>query len=422
MWRRKAGGSSLAVASLLVLALARQAIAQQSCTNVPGFKFYRLQDAIGAEIRKSASAGSALSAQTVQTFAAECSAQTLCNAFTTWGVLKVVTTSPQFEVLDVSDAAAYDSCDGVYVASARNPVALAYPASVSRPDNAAQAQQGAQRMAAIAAAAKRVSDAMRASGSDPRKARNMSPQDVRKAFDAAKVPLAVSSPSLSYTLSDVVSAVVSAAWDSRLSNATGSGTYNFISPVKDQGGCGSCVTFATVSVAETSAAIGSKLAGPNTFDLSEQWLWYCNGMISWSCASGSWPGDSEKVVVSKNLPFDVNYPYKDSAADCTLYSPPEKRTAGTYSSVYFTASTITQAKQHIRDWGSVMTYFDVYDDFYWWRPAQGPYVYNGVSDFLGGHAVAASTTPAATGLPRTAGAPDGATPASSRLPTASAAS
>ena len=54
-----------------------------ACTNIPGFKFYRLQDAIGAEIRKAAAAGSALSAQTVQSYADECNGLTLCNAFNT---------------------------------------------------------------------------------------------------------------------------------------------------------------------------------------------------------------------------------------------------------------------------------------------------------------------------------------------------
>lgn len=50
------------------------------------------------------------------------------------------------------------------------------------------------------------------------------------------------------------------------------------------------MAFAAVSVAETAAAIGMALAPPKESlpNLSEQWLFFCNGIYEWSCASGSW--------------------------------------------------------------------------------------------------------------------------------------
>lgn len=57
------------------------------------------------------------------------------------------------------------------------------------------------------------------------------------------------------------------------------------------------------------------------------------------------PGDAEKVVARKGLPYDSSYPYRGSASDtCAVSSPPERRLPGTFTSVYFSASQLTQVR------------------------------------------------------------------------------
>ena len=62
-----------------------------------------------------------------------------------------------------------------------------------------------------------------------------------------------------------------AAWDWR--NVAGA---NYVTPIKDQGGCGSCVTFGTIATFEAQAqiALGDPTLG---VDLSEAHLLFCYG-------------------------------------------------------------------------------------------------------------------------------------------------
>ena len=58
---------------------------------------------------------------------------------------------------------------------------------------------------------------------------------------------------------------------------------NYCTPVKDQGGCGSCWAFATVGPLECNI----KYKDGVTVDLSEQWLVNCNS-DGWDCEDGGW--------------------------------------------------------------------------------------------------------------------------------------
>ena len=58
-------------------------------------------------------------------------------------------------------------------------------------------------------------------------------------------------------------------------------TQNGVTPIKDQGNCGSCWAFATVGVLECNI----RIASGDLVDLSEQWLVSCN-QDGWGCGTG----------------------------------------------------------------------------------------------------------------------------------------
>ncbi len=106
------------------------------------------------------------------------------------------------------------------------------------------------------------------------------------------------SPSLSANISSMITALgMPASWDSRSTASTGG--FDWISTPKDQASCGSCVGFATIGAAE--AAVASQLRVNNSYDLSEQDLYFCAlGAASPTCATG-WYLDTGARVGRQHL-------------------------------------------------------------------------------------------------------------------------
>lgn len=140
------------------------------CPAVDGYLFYRLQNAVGALMTRrgvpaptSTSASAALARmRAVQALAAACDAAPVCNAFSTWGDLKVVPPSPVFEVLDSSSGSAFGACDGMYMRRQGSLLGLEYAAGqggVSPAANQQQAAGAARNMLATIEAARKVSRA-----------------------------------------------------------------------------------------------------------------------------------------------------------------------------------------------------------------------------------------------------------------------
>jgi C1A family cysteine protease len=97
---------------------------------------------------------------------------------------------------------------------------------------------------------------------------------------------------------------------------------NGCTPVKDQGNCGSCWAFATVSPLESLI----KINDGETVDLSEQYLVSCNDE-GWGCDGGFWAHDYHQYKkvsgeYEAGAVQESNFPYQASDATC---NPPHEK-------------------------------------------------------------------------------------------------
>ena len=152
-------------------------------------------------------------------------------------------------------------------------------------------------------------------------------------------------------------------------------THNVVPPVRDQGQCGSCVSFASVGVLETLIRIQYSYQ----LDLSEGDLHFCSSHGA-NC-NGWWPNDALDVLRDRGVCDEA----------CCAYTPPNcsdcanrDQRAVTIAGQSHWSSRDTM-KLHISSNGPLLACFDVYEDFYHYRC--GVYAhYSG--NYVGGHCVA----------------------------------
>jgi C1A family cysteine protease len=170
-----------------------------------------------------------------------------------------------------------------------------------------------------------------------------------------------------------------AAFDWR--NAGGN---NYVTPVKNQANCGSCVAFGAVATVETTYRV--QRGNPTmAVDLSEAHLFYCHGRVRGrNCSTGWMPGEALEDFKTKGVVDEACYPYTTTNTDCSgLCSNASDRL--TRISGY---EAMTGNAARIKEWlstrGAVSACFIVYDDFFSYRSG----VYRHVSgNQAGGHCV-----------------------------------
>jgi hypothetical protein len=150
---------------------------------------------------------------------------------------------------------------------------------------------------------------------------------------------------------------------------------NHVTPVKDQGGCGSCVSFGSVGAIESAVSI---LNG-DVVDLAEADLHFCSSHGA-NCG-GWWPPDALDEANRRGVPPEERFPY-DSAFEaggpvCKLDPHRDDRLYRPLA--HTTLVSMAERKQWLATRGPVVAVFHVYDDFF-------PLSTNVYKHVTGGHA------------------------------------
>jgi C1A family cysteine protease len=164
------------------------------------------------------------------------------------------------------------------------------------------------------------------------------------------------------------------------------GGSNYVTPVKDQGSCGSCVAFGSVATVETTLRVARKNPGLS-IDLSEAHLFYCIARAQGRMCSGPnggwWVPPALDGFKNTGVVDDACYPYTGGDQNCTnLCANWQQRVTKITSWTQFTNPE--QMKEWLSSQGALAACFTVYNDFFAYRSG----VYRHVTgEQAGGHCV-----------------------------------
>lgn len=162
---------------------------------------------------------------------------------------------------------------------------------------------------------------------------------------------------------------------------------NYVTPVKNQGRCGSCVAFAAASTLETQMNIATDSV-QHVWGFSPQHLFSCGGG---SCNAGWFPGSAVDFLVDDGVPEEACFPYTSGAVGsdvackktCKDSKVRSTKTLLRTRSKRFRGASVDDVKRALIA-GPLITSMRVYDDFYSYK--SGIYKHQ-EGALLGGHAV-----------------------------------
>jgi len=129
---------------------------------------------------------------------------------------------------------------------------------------------------------------------------------------------------------------------------------NNVTPVKDQGGCGSCVSFGCTATLESMVLVEHNVS----LDLSEAELLFCGG----GGCGGWWPSTAVTYIKNHGVALESCFPYHDHDMPCTTCSERNGEAIQAMQSVVYFASG--DRKSYLCLVGPVACVFEVYQDFF----------------------------------------------------------
>ena len=140
---------------------------------------------------------------------------------------------------------------------------------------------------------------------------------------------------------------------------------NHVTPVKHQGGCGSCVSFCTVAVTESMASIEKG----QLLDLSEADQHFCSSHGA-NCG-GWWHDQSFDQIRTRGVGPEADFPYASAFPGGDIWSGPptckpiaDRNNKITKITGTTTITNTTAAKNYLTDKGPLAAIMEVYTDFF----------------------------------------------------------
>lgn len=158
------------------------------------------------------------------------------------------------------------------------------------------------------------------------------------------------------------------------------GGASYVTPVRNQGSCGSCWAFAATAALESQALIDGNAPGTDV-NLAEQTLVSCSG--AGSC-SGGYIDSAADYIRDTGIPPEGCFPYTGTTSACSNACPTTLHSITGWLWVTTWSPTVEALKNGLATYGPLITTMDVYTDFYYYK--SGVYSYTSGS-YEGGHAV-----------------------------------
>ena len=157
---------------------------------------------------------------------------------------------------------------------------------------------------------------------------------------------------------------------------------NYVTPIKDQKRCGSCVAFGSLAAIESTVRVVNRQPD-RAIDLSEAHLFYCHAAAEGRrCNTGWWVDPSLTACRDKGVVDETAFPYVDGDQACRIDA---NSTAARFKILsYKTLAAPGEMKAWLATKGALVACFTVYEDFYSYRSG----VYRHVTGAReGGHCV-----------------------------------